>query len=184
MLSNHKTLILCLVLAIAFPAEAQKKNAHVNVGIEQDVLPYVTGGYYMGAWTGKKNIRVRALLASVNKPDFIVPEGFTNNKVKAYALLGDYFLKDQWRGWWLGGGLVYWDSSIQSDAQLSTVSYQNVLLNGSLGYSWKFWKNFYVSPWAGMHVRIGGAQEVTVDGNSFKTPLLNPEASVKLGWYF
>jgi hypothetical protein len=184
MTNNQIILIFCLLIAIVFPAKAQRKNVRFNVGIEQDVLPYMTGGYYLGAWAGKKNIRVRFLLASVNKPDFIVPEGFTNNHVNAYALLGDYFLRDNWSGWWLGGGLVYWDSRIQSDAQISTVSYENILLNGSLGYSWKFWKNFYVSPWAGMHIRVGGAQEVTVDGKSFNTPLLNPEASIKVGWHF
>ena len=177
-------LFLCHLFVTVIPAAGQPKTDRMTAGIELDVLPYATGGYFIGAWAGKKKIRVRALMASVNKPDFIVPEGFTNNKVKAYALLGDYFLKDNWRGWWLGGGLVYWDSSIQSDAQLSTVTYQNILLNGSLGYSWKFWGNFYVSPWAGMHLRVGGASSVTVDGKSFNTPLLNPEASIKIGWHF
>lgn len=156
----------------------------VAIGLEQDALPYVTGGYYLGAWAGKSHIRGRVLVAHLNKPDFIVPSGFTNNVVTAYALVGDYFLKSAWSGWWLSAGIVYWDSSIQSKLRINTASYQNVLVNGSLGYNWSFAKNFYLAPWAGLHVRVGGASSVSVDGVSFTTPVLNPEASLKLGWYF
>jgi len=41
-----------------------------------------------------------------------------------------------------------------------------------------------VSLWAGMHLRVGGVSTVTVDGSSFSTPVLTPEASVKVGWVF
>lgn len=154
------------------------------IGLEQDALPYVTGGYYFGAWAGKSHVRGRALVAHVNKPDFIVPSDFTNNVVTAYALVGDYFLKSSWTGWWLSAGIVYWDSSIQSKLKINTVSYQNVLVNGSLGYNWSFAKNFYLAPWVGLHVRVGGATSVSVDGASFTTPILSPEGSLKVGWYF
>jgi hypothetical protein len=35
-----------------------------------------------------------------------------------------------------------------------------------------------------MHLRLGGDQHFTVDGKDFTAPLLNPEASLKLGWRF
>ncbi len=164
--------------------EPAPRNSRFAFGLEQDMLPYVTGGYFFAAWAGQGHIRGRAVMAYVKKPDWIIPDGFTNNEVKAYALLGDYFLKDDWSGWWIGGGLVYWDSKIQSDLKLSTASYQNILVNGSLGYSWKFGKHFYVSPWAGMHLRVGGDTDVVVDGKHFTPPLFNPEASVKIGYCF
>jgi hypothetical protein len=176
--------IICIALSSSFCSLLALGQESIALGLEQDVLPYVTGGYYFGAWAGKSHIRGRVLVAHVNKPEFIVPSGFTNNIVTAYALVGDYFLKSDWNGWWLSAGIVYWDSSIQRNVKVSTASYQNVLLNGSLGYNWKLGKNFYLSPWAGLHVRVGGATEVLVDGASFTTPLLNPEASLKLGWYF
>jgi hypothetical protein len=155
----------------------------IIVGLEQDVLPYATGGYFAGVWAGKGHMRVRTIMARVHKPDLIVKENFTNNKVTAYAILGDYFLKEDWKGWWAGAGLVYWKSSIQPDTRLQTVHYENLLLNGSIGYNWKLYRNFYVGPWAGMHLRIGGDKKVTADGKSFVPPLLNPEASVKVGWH-
>lgn len=173
---------LCLLFTLN-GAWSQSANTW-NIGLEQDVLPYLTGGYYGGVWVGKGQLRARALVAHVHKPALIVPDGFTNNVVTAYALVADYFLKPDWAGWWLSGGVVLWDSSIQSDLKQGTAQYTNVLLNGSLGYSWKFYRHFYLSPWAGMHIRLGGVHTVTVDGASFQTPIFNPEASLKIGWYF
>jgi len=117
----------------------------------------------------------------VHKPNFIVKEGFTNNNVTAYALLGDYFLNKNWKGLWAGAGLVLWKSSIQTDKKIETSYYNTWLLNGSIGYNFTVYKNLYLSPWAGMHVRIAGDDKIRVDDKTFSPPLLNPEASVKLG---
>jgi hypothetical protein len=179
-----KYIILLFFFPCAFGLKSQPNVKPVTIGIEQDILPYLTGGYFMAFTAGMKHLRGRAVLASVTKPDFVVADGFTNNQVRAYALLGDYFLKDNWSGWWFGGGIVYWDSSIQSEAKLSTAHYQNILLNGSLGYSWKVGEHFYVSPWAGMHLCVGGDTDVVVDGKHFIPPVLNLEASIKVGWLF
>lgn len=173
-----------LFLSIVHVVAQEQPSLSFTVGVEQDVLPYITGGYFAGVWVGKGHLRGRALLARVHKPDLIIPDGFTNNWVTAYALVGDYFLKTNWQGWWISSGLVFWDSRIQSDERLDTAHYQNTLLNGSLGYNWKFFRHFYLSPWAGLHLRIGGDQQVTTGGKTFKPPLLNPEASLKLGWHF
>ena len=177
--------LFCVCLSVvSVRAQSARGKQKLSIGIEQDLLPYVTGGYYAAAWCGKNHVRGRALVAHVHKPGFITPEGFTNNRVTAYALLVDYFLNTGWKGWWAGAGLVYWDSSIQRTAAGNTAYYGNTLLNGSIGFQWKFYKNFYLCPWAGLHLRVGGAQHVTIDGASFSTPVLNPEASLKAGWYF
>lgn len=162
---------------------SQKSSSRINAGIEQDLLPYGTGGYFAGLWAGKNHIRGRALIARVHKPDFITKKGFTNNNVTAYALLADYFLKENWKGWWAGSGIVYWKSSIQSDKKANVYNYENWLLNGSIGYNYKIYKNFYVSPWAGMSIRAAGDKSVIVEDKTFTPPLLNPEISVKLGIY-
>lgn len=161
-----------------------KPPGKISIGIEQDVLPYITGGYFAGVWAGKNHLRFRAITAKVNKPDFIVKEGFSNNKVKAYALVADYFFKENWKGWWAGTGLVYWKSSLQTDQKMNTAHFENFLLNGSVAYAIQLNKRFYISPWAGMHIRIGGDKKVAVDTKIFRSPLLNPEASVKVGFRF
>jgi hypothetical protein len=35
-----------------------------------------------------------------------------------------------------------------------------------------------------MHLRIGGTKSVIVDGAEYTPRVLNPEASVKIGWWF
>lgn len=177
-------IVLLLSLFIFTFQTTHGQSTKLSAGLELDALPYITGGYYGGAWIGHSHWRGRALFARVYKPSFIVPDGFTNNTVNAYALVGDYFLKEEWRDWWISGGIVLWQSTIQSDLKLSTVSYDNILMHGSIGYNWMFSRQFYLSPWAGMNIRVGGAQTVMVDGKSFDTLVLNPEASLKIGWYF
>ncbi|MFI5187837.1 MAG: hypothetical protein ACHQF0_13985 [Chitinophagales bacterium] len=180
-----RMILFSLIFFISPGSYAQEVSSkRINLGIEQDLLPYITGGYFAGVWAGKDHLRFRAITASVHKPDFIIETGFTNNKVTAYALLADYFLKENWKGWWAGTGLVDWQSSIQTNKKESTSNYKTWLLNGSIGYSFKLCKNFYISPWCALHVRVGGDKHITVDDKIFDPPLLNPEASVKLGAYF
>lgn len=178
---------ICILLLVLIPVccfSQKDSSSKFTVGVEQDILPYATGGYFIGFWMGKDQVRVRTLFARVNKPDFIIKKGFTNNKVSAYAITADYFLKKNWTGWWAGAGLVYWKSSIQSDAKLSTVYYNSTLINGSIGYNFMLYKHFYLSPWVGMHVKVSGIKNITVDAKDFSPPLLNAEGSIKLGWYF
>jgi hypothetical protein len=155
-----------------------------NFGLELDALPYATGGYFGAGWVGKNKWRVRVLLADVNKPDFTTKDGFTNHHIKAYAVILDRFLKDNWKGWCIGGGPVYWKSNIKSNSSNATKDFNNFLLNGSLGYNFTIYKNIYISPWAGLSLKVSGTDVFTLDSKEYNLPLLNPEASVKFGISF
>ncbi|MGL2986554.1 hypothetical protein ACSVH5_03060 [Flavobacterium sp. RSSA_27] len=163
---------------ISNSSSASKKY---NFGIELDGLPYATGGYFAGAWIGKNQWRTRALLADVNLPDFTTKKGFTNHHVRAYAVLLDRFLTQNWKGWWVGAGPVYWKSTIEDEYRKATKNFENILLNGSIGYNFILYKNLYVSPWAGMSCKIGGNDHFTLENKAYKLPLLNPELSLKIG---
>lgn len=165
-------------------AKNSQTSNKLNFGIELDVLPYATGGYFGAGWIGKNKWRTRALLADVNKPDFTTKDGFTNHHVKAYAAVLDRFLKDNWKGWWIGAGPVYWKSNIQSDSSNATKNFENFLLNGSLGYNFTPCKNIYISPWAGLSLKVSGNDAFVLDNKEYNLPLLNPEASVKFGILF
>jgi hypothetical protein len=181
----RKTVSVVLIFFLGFGCFAQQTAPkQLTFGIEQDILPYLTGGYFAGLWAGKDHLRARALTAYVNKPRFITKKGFTNNKVTAYAFVADYFLKENWNGWWAGTGLIFWKSSIQADARVNTSTYQNWLLNGSIGYNIGLGNHCYISPWAGLHFRIAGDKEVAVDNKLFTPSFVNPEASVKIGVSF
>lgn len=178
--------LLSLIFLLCFAgAQAQEKTKQLlQTGVELDALPYITGGHFAALWIGKNEWRVRALTAFVKKPDFTTKDGFANHHIHAYAVVADKFFKPNWKGLLIGGGLVYWRSSIQTDAKQQTAYFNNYLLNGSAGYHFPLYKHFYLSPWAGMSLRIGGDKNVMVDNKQYTLPLLNPEASVKLGYWF
>lgn len=181
---KHYCLLLILVL-IGFKAQAQTAEPKkLDAGLELDVLPYVTGGYFGAAWIGKGLWRVRALTAYVKKPDWSTKNGFANHQIHAYALVVDRFLKKDWKGWWAGAGLVYWNSSIQADTKINTATFNNLLANGSLGYNFSLNKHFYCSPWASLNFKLWGDKNISVDSKIYHLPLINPEASFKFGYRF
>lgn len=177
-----------LILALFFlglHANAQSNQSKkLEGGLELDVLPYATGGYFGAGWMGKDLWRVRALTAFVKKPDWSTKSGFSNHQIRAYALVVDRFLKPDWKGWWIGAGLVYWNSSIQADTKINTASFKNLLANGSLGYNFSLNKHFYCSPWASLNLKLAGDKNISVDSKIYNLPLINPEASFKFGYRF
>jgi hypothetical protein len=176
--------ILGLLWACLLYGQSTKIQPRTTVGFEVDALPYITGGYYASAWIGHNHLRYRAVVSKLNAPDFYVKEGFTNNTIQAYAAIADYFFKRDFEGWWVGFGAEYWNSSIQTDAKLETAHYNNGILTAGCGYVWKFYKNFYLNPWAAGHLRIAGDSKVLVNGKEYDPPLFTPEVSLKLGWHF
>ena len=165
--------------------KAQTQPTHNStVGFEVDLLPYLSGGYYGSVWVGHNHMRFRAVITQITSPDFIVESGFTNNRIQAYTAIVDYFFRPNYEKWWIGSGFEYWKQSIQTDAQTSTAYFDNTIFTLGGGYVWKIYKNFYLNPWAGIHIRIGGPGNVPIDGEEYKVPELTPEISVKIGWHF
>lgn len=174
-------LALAFILFLTPFAQAQEE---LKMGVELDVLPYLTGGYFGAVWVGKGHFRARALIAKVNMPEFITPDEFTDNTIHAYALVGDYFFKKEQVGLWIGAGIVLWDGSIKDEQKLDKASYQSYLLNGSAGYVFNLSQRFYLSPWGGLSLRVAGDNDIFVNGNEYKPPFLNPELSLKFGYKF
>jgi hypothetical protein len=161
-----------------------QSNPPISFGVELDVLPYATGGYFGALWLGKNHLRFRALTAKVFKPDWSTKEGFKNHEIQAYALVIDYFPALNWRKWWIGAGPVIWKSKIQADGSSVNTSFSNFLLNGSIGYHLGLGRHFYLSPWAGLSLKIAGDKDVSVQNKIYNLPLLNPEMSLKFGFHF
>lgn len=180
-----KYICFSILLAITLQLGAQDSSQHRwQGGAELDVLPYALGGSFVAGWVGKDQVRVRVLTADVRKPDVVTRSGFTQHRIKAYAFVADYFFQKDWKGFWIGGGAVLWNSSIQEKNSGVTASFSNYLLNGSAGYHYRFGKRYYLSPWAGISLRMAGDKNVLVGSSRYTLPLLNPEASLKLGLVF
>ncbi len=178
----HFLLGLILLVSILKSNPVAAQQSKIRAGLELDLLPYATGGYFACGFVGIEQFRVRALTASVNKPNWSINNNYRNNHIQAYALVLDIYQNKDWKGWWLGGGIVYWQSNIQSKELLETAHFSNFLLNGSLGYQIPLGKHFYASPWAGISLRVAGNKNVPVDQYHYTLPFINPEASLKLGY--
>jgi hypothetical protein len=153
-------------------------------GVEADVLPYVTGGYYMSVWGGYRHVRYRVILTDVNTPQFMLPAGFTNNQIEVYALITDWFFQRGFRGFWIGTGVEWWKGQIDTRDKSARGHYDTYMYTIGGGYVWNIYRNFYINPWAGGHLQIGGDGKVHVGTEVFSPPLLTPEMSLKLGWHF
>ncbi|MEZ4808972.1 MAG: hypothetical protein R2819_01315 [Allomuricauda sp.] len=179
-----RIILLFLIASTLSFGQTATQPTETKVGVELDVLPYLTGGYYGSVWAYNNHFRYRAVITHVTTPEFMVKDGFTNNEIQGYALIADYFFSPKFEKWWIGSGIEYWDAQIQSDQKLSTSDYDVFMLTFGSGYVWNIGKNFYVNPWAALHFRLEGDNKVMVDGNEFNTPAFIPECSLKVGWYF
>ncbi|UJH68597.1 hypothetical protein [Allomuricauda sp. SCSIO 65647] len=177
-------LFFFLSLIVSNAQDTDEQTIKTTVGFELDAVPYIFNGYYGSVWVGHNHFRYRAVITNIDTPDFILEDGFTNNEIRVYAAIVDYFFKPDFKGWWIGPGLEYWDAEIQTDAELETAEYNNIIFTLGGGHVWKFYKNFYLNPWAAVHLRVAGDKEVRVDQSTFETPLMIPEVSLKLGWHF
>lgn len=178
-----KSVLILLIPLTTTPGWSQQAD-NIQVGFELDALPFITGGYYGSVWVGHKHIRYRAIITEITTPAFFVEEGFTNNTINAYTAIVDYFFKPDFKKWWVGAGIEYWQGSIQSDVKISTSEYENIIATAGTGYVWKFYKNFYLNPWTALHLRVAGDKKVMVDSQEFNPPVVTPEVSLKIGWHF
>lgn len=80
-------MVMRRLLIIALLMIPGTTRAQWDGGVEMDVLPYVTGGWFGAGWLGSGHVRVRALAASVNMPFFVVQDGFTDNEIRSVAVV-------------------------------------------------------------------------------------------------
>ena len=92
-----------------------------TVGVAIDLLPPIlsasTGhlGYSAQLWVGYKKYRVRGVIAGFTMPDKLMGnEDFKDLKTTATAVIFDYFLKNNFKGWWFGTGFEMWNNTITS----------------------------------------------------------------------
>ena len=184
-MKNFITFLLLVLSTSAFAQQAEENQKSYRIGTELDILPYATGGYYFSAWYGWNDyqFRIRPVVAKVNVPDFYIDDKFQNNKIFATALIVDYFFKPNFEGFWIGSGFEYWQNSIENKSSVK-VDYNAFVFTLGGGYIWKFYKDFYVHPWAAGHLLIGGDKEVKVGDETFKPQIFTFEGSIKLGWSF
>lgn len=177
-------IILLTTLSVG-QAQMNRTKNYPAVGLEVDVLPFLTGGYYGSIWYGYGPLRGRAIYASMDMPRFLIPTGFKDNLKTVYAFTGEYFIQsNDFDHLWVGLGAEYWDGSVVSETSGEKAEYVNYAIMLSLGYVWKFYHNFYLNPWFGLHAIAAGDTSVPVGSEEFRPSTITPEISLKLGWHW
>ncbi len=171
-------------------SETDSLKIKQTVGVAIDLLPPImsasTGnfGYSAQLWYGYKKYRVRGVIAGFTMPDQLMGnDDFTNLQTTATAFIFDYFLKNNFKGWWFGTGVERWNNTITSKTDNQDYDFKDYVATAGSGYIFKVYKNFYVEPWFAMHYVLND-EKVTVGETEYKTKKFQGEVSLKVGWHF
>ncbi len=174
-------------IALVFVPSDLKAGAFspIEIGIETDPLPFVLDGYILAGWVGYHPLRLRALRAQVLKPDFLLHDGFTANRINSTAVLVDYFpFSNDFSAWCASIGWVNWDGVMSEKASGQQLHYSTQLISFDAAYTLMIGEHFYVSPWAALHIAVAGDRTLQFRNTSLHLDDINPEVSVKIGWKF
>lgn len=172
-------------------AQSDSIKTKKTVGVAIDLLPPVMSamtnnfGYSAQLWYGYNKIRIRGVVAGFNMPDKMMGNNdFKDLKMTATAVIVDYFFKDyNFKGWWIGAGFEFWNSTIASKINNEEYTFNNYVATAGGGYIFKVYKNFYVEPWGAVHYVLNN-DKATVGATEYKTKKLQGEVSLKIGWHF
>jgi len=161
-----------------------------TIGVSIDLLPPIMSatngnfGYSAQLWYGYKKIRVRGVIAGFTMPDKLMGnDDFQDLNTIATALIFDYFLKNNFKGWWFGAGTEMWNNNITSKTDTWDYTFNDYVATAGSGYIFKVYKNFYVEPWGALHY-VMNDEKVTVSATEYKTKKFQGEVSLKVGWHF
>jgi hypothetical protein len=173
-----KAIIFCAILFCVLPVVA----TDYHIGSELDAFPYLTGGYYFSLWGGNNTYHLRTVVAHSNIPNFVIPDGFTDESTDVCALIIDRFLdpRRNGRGWWMGTGFEYWRMSIRNEENREHGHFNEAVYTLGGGYVIPIYRNITLNPWVAGHVilnpkapKIGGIRPDVA-------PVLG-EGSLKIG---
>jgi hypothetical protein len=168
---------MSLCLAIRFTACAET----VSLGAEVDMLPYLSGGYYLGGVVGFNHLNVRLGTTQTAVPGFVTPKGFENWDLDVNTIIVDYFPAENREGFWLAGGVEFWNDRIAAKDTGATANFTQKILTFGCGYTYFLNEHWYINPWAALHYNLSN-DHVAVGSSDLKVPDLMYEASLKLGY--
>lgn len=161
-----------------------------TIGVAIDLLPPIMSaaaghfGYSAQLWVGYKKYRVRGVIAGFTMPDKLMGnDDFKDLKITATAVIFDYFLKNNFKGWWFGTGFEMWNNTITSKMNTQDYDLNDYVVTAGSGYVFKVYRNFYVEPWGAVHYVLNN-ESVIVDDTRYKTKKFQGEVSLKIGWHF
>ena len=181
-----KLLLITALLACQCAAAGAAENKTPKTwmaGTELDFVPFANSGYYSSVVGGYGHWRARFVLTGITTPGFATQRGFTHNTMYVNAYIVDYYLKEGFKGWWIGPGYETWDGSVKEKSSGLKRSYRTGIFTLGGGYTFRLSDHFYINPWAAVHFPVGGDRDVEFVSKTFKLRAI-PEASAKIGFNF
>ncbi|MCE0495840.1 hypothetical protein [Vibrio salinus] len=158
-------------------------SSGIKAGVEIDAVPYFLGGYYASVGASVDHWQLRYVTTEFETPDFYLQDGFKDNKVDVNAVILDYFLNEDLRGWWIGVGVENWQGKVKDSSSDIEKSYDTNLVTVGGGYTFYLTEHLYLNPWVGVHVPVSGDDKVNFSDRSFDVKTTG-EVSVKVGYKF
>lgn len=188
-MSKHIILgiIAILFFGSMFSMAEENESCRRLIGVETDLIPFLTGGYYGSFMYGEDAWRLRFINSRVFLPEFARDDGFEEHRANIYAVIFDYFLggsEANFGGWWLGFGYEFWQNRVTPEGSIETASWDNHLLTVGSGYTFRLTDNLTLTPWVAAHAVIGGETEIETARLTYEVNSLLAEASLKLGFRF
>jgi len=206
---NKQFFLLVTTILIVFSAFSQNNATYSNsplnediregkedslkysqtVGLAIDLLPPILSaaagsfGYSGQLWYGYRKFRIRGVIAGFTLPDKMMGnDDFENLRTDAVAVIFDYFLKNNFKGWWMGAGIEMWNNTIALKMNNQTYAFNDYVATAGTGYIIRIYGNFYVEPWGALHYVLNN-EKVTIGDISFGTKRFQGEVSLKVGWH-
>jgi len=152
----------------------------LTLGVEQDILPYVLGGFIATAWMGRDAFRYRFSYAQANNPKFFLAENIKSDQVQAFGMSFEYFFKEDFKGFWIGPGLGHWTNYVLTEQQQEIKNESFIFTLGG-GYNYPLTNWLYVSPWVAMHLRTSGNDPISTGIALYQPTIFTPEIALKIG---
>jgi hypothetical protein len=179
--------VWCVLFACLLPVSQAAADDQLPkkwmVGTELDLVPYLFNGYYVSVVAGYGKWRVRIVRTNITTPGFATQSGFENNELNVNAYIVDYYLKEGFKGWWVGPGYETWEGEVKEKTSGVSEKYGTDILTLGGGYTFRYNDYFYVNPWAAVHIPVGGDREKQFVNTTYRIRA-TPEASIKIGVNF
>jgi len=161
------------------------------LGFTLDLLPTAlsaaAGRFGMSGqtWLGIEHVRLRLVGGQMYMPQCLIGgDGFKNHKNTVGAFIVDYVFGEHFDGWWVGTGFELWMNEIGNrHAPDQKARWDNLVWTLGGGYIWRAVDNFYIEPWAAIHVPMNN-RNISLAGREFKPMPVSGEVSLKIGYFF
>jgi len=92
--------LLCVLVSFNSLAQLKYRNyseSYYAIGGELNPIPFISGGYSGTLWWGYENFRISGSTAYTLVPGFLISNIFEENRIRSYALLGDYYFEQAFK---------------------------------------------------------------------------------------